>query len=99
METQDLQTVDSFGPVTKLAKSVKTPLPEHEDGSGYTTEENRLTVYEMGEYRVQVSKVSHLGWSVKRYDADGLDKMETGYCEDETDAHQLAREYVEEVAK
>jgi len=96
METDDFQTVDSCDMVTKLEKTVKTPMPENDDGSGYTKESNKLTVYEMDSHYVEVSKVSSLGWSVKRYDEDGLDKMETGYCDEEAEAHQLAREYVEE---
>ena len=95
----ELQKTGSFGPVTKWETTVKTPMPANPDGSGYTTEENRKVVYEIGEYYVQVSKVSNRGWSVKRLDADGLDKLNSGYFDEEEDAHALAREWVEEVAE
>lgn len=98
METQELQKTDTFGPVTKWEQTVKTPMPANPDGSGYTTEENRKVIYEVGEYYIQVSKVSNIGWSVKRYDPDGIDMMVSGYLDDEQDAHEKARELVEDVA-
>lgn len=45
-------------------KPVKTPMPEADDGSGYTTEENHLTIYDVGSDKVEVRKVSDVGWSV-----------------------------------
>lgn len=98
METQELQKTGGFGNVVKWEQTVKTPMPENPDGSGFTTEENRKVIYEMAEYYVQVSKVSNRGWSVKRYDADGLDTLVNGYFEDEQAAHEKARELVEEVS-
>jgi hypothetical protein len=74
-------------------------MPTNPDGSGYTTEESRKVIYEVGEYYVQVSKVSSRGWSVKRYDPQGLEHMEAGvYYEDESTAHEKARKLVEEVS-
>jgi len=88
-----------FGPVTKFERTVKTPMPANPDGSGYTTEENRQVVYSIGEYLIKVSKVSTRGWSVTRYEGEDIDKMDTGYLEDEDNAHAVAREMVEEVAE
>lgn len=99
METQEFQKTDSFGPVVKLERVVKTPMPANPDGSGYTTEKNRQVVYSIGDYLVKVSKVSNRGWSVTRYEGEDIDMMESGYLDDEQEAHTLARELVEEVAE
>jgi hypothetical protein len=98
MESQDFQKTDAFGPVTKLTRTVNTTMPANPDGSGYTTEENRQVVYEIGEFYVEVSKVSDRGWSVTRYDPDGIDKMNMDYYDEEQKAHRVAREMVEEAS-
>jgi hypothetical protein len=99
MEVREFHKVDSCGPVTKFERATKTPMPAEPDGSGYKSEDNKQTLYEVGEYYVEVSKVSNLGWSVKRRDADGLEKMNSGYLDTEEAAHEVAREMVQEVVE
>lgn len=48
-------------------ETVKTPLPENEDGSGYTSEENLRAVYKIKNTVLKVDKVSDYGWSVWEY--------------------------------
>jgi hypothetical protein len=99
METQDFQQTATHGPIVKWEQLVQTPMPEHPDGSGYTKQENRHVVYEIGAHYVEVKKVSNRGWTVSRYDEDGLDWMEGGvYYEDEAAAHEKAEELIKEVA-
>lgn len=81
----------SFGPVTKHSRTVKTP-------SKHEPEENRMVVYSVGNYLVKVSKVSDIGWSVTRYKDGEPETIEPGTYYDEGEAHECAREMVEEVA-
>jgi hypothetical protein len=66
--------------ITTLQKEVQTPMPE--DGGGYTTEKNTMTLYSVKERLIKVSKVTNLGWCVWEYDTSG---------DEQTIADQLAR--------
>jgi len=63
--------------VAVYQREVDTPMPENEDGSGYTTEQNLQTAYRAGRHIIKVSKVSNRGWSVWRY-VEGDDGIEIG---------------------
>lgn len=91
VDTTQFDREAEFGPVTKLQRTVQTPMPK-------STEENRQVVYEVGDYLVKVSKVSEMGWTVTRYEGDTIDRMYMDYYDQEEAAHDLAREMVEEVA-
>lgn len=91
---------DSFGPVTKFSRTVKTPVPNNEKhSSGNGSEKNRMVVYSIGNYDVKVSKIGDIGWRVKRYEDGELDLLEPGEYYTEEEAHERAREMVEEVAQ
>lgn len=95
----DFQKTGEFGPISKLERVVDTPQVKKSDArytTSYESEENRVVVYETEQYYVQVSKISNRGWSVRRYDEQGFDKR-AGYFDEESEAHTVAREMIEEV--
>jgi hypothetical protein len=69
--------IDKRDGVAVYERSVETPMPENEDGSGYTTEKNIQTAYRAGRHIIKVSKVSDRGWSVWRY-VEGDDGIKIG---------------------
>lgn len=97
IDTSQFSEVSEFGPVSKLERTVDTPMPENEDGSGYTTEENRQVIYEVGEHLFKVSKVSTRGWTVTHYESGEIEDIHMGYEDTASKAHLIARTMVEEV--
>lgn len=93
VDTSQFNEVGDFGPVRKLERQVKTPMPDGE------TEENRMVVYEMGEHLFKVSKVSTRGWTVTHYKSGELADMHMEYEDTASKAHLIARTMVEEVAE
>ena len=89
---EDFNKVAEHGPVSKLQKPVKTPMP---DGP----EENHITRYVVeGKGNVKVSKLSNLGWSVKVYGHDEAYKLNPDNRFDtEEKAHEEAKELVKEL--
>lgn len=86
--------IDKRDGVAVYQRDVKTPIPENEDGTGYTSERNIQTAYRVGRHIIKVSKVSDRGWSVWRY-VEGDDGIETAesYARglNGQDAQRLAR--------
>lgn len=67
IDLSKFENVDKRDGMAVYQRGVDTPIPENEDGSGYTTEGNIQTAYRAGRYVIKVIKVSNLGWSVWRY--------------------------------
>ena len=88
--------------IERLERHVDTPMPEDEDGSGYKTEENLMTVYQVGDYAIKVSKISARGWAVRRYiNEDGYWKIDRHLNSklNAQDAKRLARKDAENLAQ
>lgn len=90
-DISEFEEVGDFGPVSKMERTVKTPMPNGE------TEENRMVLYVAGEHVFKVSKVSTRGWTVTHYKAGELEGMQSGYEDTASKAHLNARTMVEEV--
>lgn len=77
IETGKFNLHSKEGDVAVYKRAVKTPMPEDEDGSGYTTEENTMWAYRVGPHWLKVSKVSDHGWSIWHYEEtdDGLERV------------------------
>jgi len=75
-------------------RTVDTPMPEDDDGSGYDTEENKMYYYRHGDEYIKLQKVSDNGWSVWRYtddEAEGLISLQRyGHQLNAQEAHRLA---------
>lgn len=91
VDASQFSKVADFGPVNKLEREVKTPMPEGE------TEENRMVVYEADEHLVKVSKVTDRGWTATHYQDGELEDMHMGYTDTSSEAHVIARGMIEEV--
>lgn len=79
IDTAKFEFVEKDSDVATYKHKVKTPMPENEDGSGYTTEENRQWAYRTGPHWLKVSKVGNHGWSIWHYkessDGGGLERV------------------------
>ncbi len=51
----------------RTQKDVTTPMPENDDGSGYTTENNTSWCYHNGSEHFKVMKITDNGWCASHY--------------------------------
>lgn len=87
----EFETVATKGPLAKMQRTVKTPMP------GPTTEENTITRYVVENAgNVKVAKISDLGWSVKLYGHDETHKLNP---DDRFDTEEKAQEKAKELVK
>jgi hypothetical protein len=85
--------IKEIGPITKHERRVDVPGLD---------EERRQVIYEAFGKRWWVGRVSTLGWTVTEYDANGSAARRAstdGYLDSETAAHELAKEWVQEIGE
>lgn len=90
-DTDDFEVVARGDHITKYVREVDTPA------EGGDAEENNMTIYEVGEHLVKVAKISTLGWSVTHYPEDAPLRRHTPRLDDESNAHEVAKEFITEV--
>ena len=85
----EFETIATKGPLSLMQRPVKTPMP---DGP----EENNISQYVLDNGGgVKVSKISHLGWSVRVFGHDEAHMMNPDKRFDsEEAAHEKAKELV-----
>jgi hypothetical protein len=67
IDLSEFRTVDKSAGIATYEKTVKTALPEEEDGSGYRTEVTTQTAYRHERAILLVRRVGNTGWSVWKY--------------------------------
>jgi len=72
--------VDEHGPVTKYEKTVQTPMPNGR------SEENTMTMFEVGDVLLKLSKISSRGWSFRDVTDPTSEYHSDEYYDDEQDA-------------
>lgn len=79
--------------LTRTERTVDTPMPETEEGSGYETEINHSWCYHNPNEHFKVIKVSDNGWTVSRYaeeDGEEIIMRRLGHGLNAQEAQRLA---------